>query len=105
MRKSVPFVPLEVVDRVGGLVRLCQHYHDEGCPSFPSVGKLGSTDLHTSGDGFEKQNGTTSVVPLEQRSDYFREATAAPTPASLASFAALSVFSQVKSGSLRPKCP
>ena len=36
---------------------------------------------------------------------YFRAATGSATPASLASFAALSVFSQVKSGSLRPKCP
>jgi hypothetical protein len=36
---------------------------------------------------------------------YFRAAAGSRTPASLASFAALSVASQVKSGSLRPKCP
>ena len=36
---------------------------------------------------------------------YLRAAAGSRNPASLASFAALSVASQVKSGSLRPKCP
>jgi hypothetical protein len=53
----------------------------------------------------KKKNGTTFVAPLEIQCNYFRAATAAPTPASLASAAALSVASQVKSGSFRPKCP
>ena len=39
------------------------------------------------------------------KKNYFRAAAGCPTPASLASFAALSVASQVKSASLRPKCP
>src|SRR5437667_7866061 len=39
------------------------------------------------------------------KGNYLCTATGSRTPASLASFAALSVASQVKSGSLRPKCP
>jgi len=43
--------------------------------------------------------------PRITKGNYLRTATGSRTPASLASFAALSVASQVKSGSLRPKCP
>src|SRR5690348_8940207 len=39
------------------------------------------------------------------KGNYLRTATGSRTPASVASLAALSVASQVKSGSLRPKCP
>jgi hypothetical protein len=42
---------------------------------------------------------------LARSKTYLRTPAVSRTPASLASFAALSVFSQVKSGSLRPKCP
>jgi len=44
-------------------------------------------------------------VGIYPKARYFRAPAVSRTPASLANFAALSVNSQVKSGSLRPKCP